>query len=133
MRSLVDMGISPRVVPFLGGIGHDAVHLLDQGLERLPDPEILRKARDEDRVLLTHDLGFGELVAASGEQLPSVIIFRLRKMQPGRVNLHLENIITEYRSSLEDGAVISVTEGQVRSRSLPIGRDIGQTRANTYT
>ena len=101
------------------------MHLLDQGLERLPDPEILTKARDENRILLTHDLGFGELVAASGEQLPSVIIFRLRNMQPSRVNLHLESIITEYRNPLEDGAVISVTEGQVRSRSLPIGRDIG--------
>ena len=119
------MGISPRVVPFLADVGHEAVHLLDQGLERLPDPEILTKARDENRILLTHDLGFGELVAASGEQLPSVIIFRLRNMQPSRVNLHLESIITEYRNPLEDGAVISVTEGQVRSRSLPIGRDIG--------
>jgi len=124
VRFLVDMGISPRVVPFLGRIGHEAVHLLDQGLEQLPDPEILRKAWDEDRVLLTHDLGFGELVAASGERLPSVIIFRLRNMHPSRVNLHLENVVTEYRISLEDGAVVSVTEGQVRSRSLPIRREV---------
>ena len=116
------MGISPRVVPFLAGVGHEAVHLLDQGLERLPDPEILTKARDENRILLTHDLGFGELVAASGEQLPSVIIFRLRNMQPSRVNLYLRNVVTEYSGSLEDGAVISVTEGQVRSRNLPIRR-----------
>ena len=96
------------------------MHLLDQGLERLPDPEILRKARDENRILLTHDLGFGELVAASGERLPSVIIFRLRNMQPGYVNLFLRNVMTEYSGPLEEGAVISVTEGQVRSRSLPI-------------
>ena len=114
------MGISPRVVSFLSEIGHEAVHLLDQGLERLPDSEILRKARDENRILLTHDLGFGELVAASGEQLPSVIIFRLRNMQPGYVNLFLRNVVTEYSGPLEEGAVISVTEGQVRSRSLPI-------------
>ena len=94
--------------------------MLDQGLERLPDQDILRKARDENRILLTHDLGFGELVAASGEKLPSVIIFRLRNMQPSYVNLFLRDVVAEYSDSLEEGAVISVTEGQVRSRSLPI-------------
>jgi predicted nuclease of predicted toxin-antitoxin system len=131
VRFLADMGISSGVVAFLAGIGYEAVHLLDQGLERLPDPEILTKARDEDRILLTHDLGFGELVAASGEQLPSVIIFRLRNMQPGHVNLYVRNVITEYRDTLIDGAVISVTEGQVRSRSLPIRRGTGQPRPKT--
>ena len=119
MRFLADMGISPRVVLFLAGLGHEAVHLRDQGLERLPDSEILRKARHEDRILLTHDLGFGELVAASGEQLPSVVIFRLRNMQPSRVNLYLESVVSGYRDSLEEGVVVSVTEGQIRSRTLP--------------
>lgn len=82
MKFLADMGISPKVVTFLADEGHDAVHLHEQGLDRLPDSEILRKARDEMRILLTHDLDFGELVAASGDRLPSVVIFRLRNMQP---------------------------------------------------
>ena len=30
---LADMGISPRTVAFLHTLGHDAVHLSDQGLE----------------------------------------------------------------------------------------------------
>jgi predicted nuclease of predicted toxin-antitoxin system len=72
------MGISPTTVTFLYALGHDAAHLADQGLERLPDPGIVEKARQEERILLVHDLGFGELVAASGATLPSVITFRLR-------------------------------------------------------
>ncbi|HEY57982.1 MAG TPA: DUF5615 family PIN-like protein, partial [Anaerolineae bacterium] len=36
----------------------------------------------EGFVLLTHDLDFGELVAASGARLPSVVVFRLRNMRP---------------------------------------------------
>ena len=120
MRFLADMGISPSVVTVLNSLGFEAVHLRDQGLERLPDPDILTKAREEKRILLTHDLDFGELIAASGERVPSIIIFRLRNMQPGHVDRYLQNVVAEYRDSLEEGAVVSVTEGQIRSRSLPV-------------
>ena len=120
MRFLADTGISPRTVAFLADLGHDAVHLREQRLERLPDSGVLKKARDEDRILLTHDLDFGELVAASRERLPSVIIFRLRNMQPHRVNHYLQAIVTEYQVSLEEGVIVSVSEGQIRSRTLPL-------------
>ena len=82
MKFLADMGISPKTVAFLRSLGHDAVHLSDQGLERLPDSGIVEKAQQEGRVLLVHDLAFGELVAAGGAALPSVITFRLRNMHP---------------------------------------------------
>jgi len=64
VKFLADMGISPKTVTFLHALGHDAVHLTEQGLERLSDPDIVVKARQEDRILLVHDLGFGELLAA---------------------------------------------------------------------
>ncbi|MEJ2210209.1 MAG: DUF5615 family PIN-like protein [Anaerolineae bacterium] len=123
MRFLADMGISPRTVAFLQNLGHDAVHLHEQGLGRLPDPAILQKARDEARVLLTHDLDFGELMAASGADLPSVIIFRLRNMRPEEVNAYLGELVAEYQQALEEGAIASVSEGQIRLRSLPVGAD----------
>lgn len=72
------MGISPKTVAFFRALGHDAVHLADQGLERLPDSGTVEKAQQKERMLLVHDLDFGELVAASGATLPSVITFRLR-------------------------------------------------------
>jgi predicted nuclease of predicted toxin-antitoxin system len=43
MKFLADMGISPRVVTALRKQGHDAVHLQEQALARLPDHEILFK------------------------------------------------------------------------------------------
>ena len=121
MRFLADMGISPQTAAFLQTLGHDAVHLADQGLERLPDHDILEKARHEGRILLTHDLGFGELVAAKGAVLPSVITFRLRNMHPDQVNAALQLVIPQQGEAVERGAILSVTEGRVRVRSLPIG------------
>ena len=38
---LADMGISPKTVAFLHALGHDAVHLSDQGLGRLPKKRII--------------------------------------------------------------------------------------------
>jgi len=120
MRFLADMGISPQSVVFLQGLGHDAVHLHTGGLDRLGDSSVLDKAREEGRILLTHDLDFGELVAASGARLPSIVVFRLRNMRPDRVNRHLERIASQYSELLEQGAIISVTEGQIRARILPV-------------
>ena len=93
MKFLADMGISPKTVAYLNQLGHDALHLYEQSLIRLPDPEILQKARKENRVLLTHDLDFGELVAASAAKLPSVIIFRLQNMIPESVNTSLKQLL----------------------------------------
>lgn len=120
MKFLSDMGISPETVAFLTGLGHDAIHLADHSLGKEPDPQVLEKARKKERVLLTHDLDFGELVAAARLRLPSVIIFRLRNMWPDSVNRHLQLIVTQHRHALEQGAIISVTEGQIRVRSLPL-------------
>lgn len=120
MKFLLDMGISPRTGEFLKSKGHEAIHLLEEGLHRLPDPEILRKAFSEGSIILTHDLDFADLVAASGTILPSVVLFRLVSMRPESVNRHLEMVLEQHGQTLEDGAVVSVTERRIRIRSLPI-------------
>lgn len=120
MKFLADMGISPRVVATLRERGHEAVHLQEQGLGKMPDGDILAKARAEGRVLLTHDLDFGELLAASGGTLPSVIIFRLKDMRAENVNFHLFSILEKQSAALEKGVVCSVSERKIRIRTLPI-------------
>ena len=122
MKFLADMGISPKSVVFLQNMGYDAKHLDDEGLNTLSDSHILQKARYEERVVLTNDLDFSELLAVGGEKLPSVIIFRLRNMRPERVNSYLNEIVVRYRDALDKGCVVSVTENQIRIRNLPLRR-----------
>jgi predicted nuclease of predicted toxin-antitoxin system len=119
MKFLLDMGISPKTADFLRSFGHEALHLQEEGLGRLSDLMILEKASKEGFVLLTHDLDFGDLLAASGAGLPSVFLFRLRNMHPERVNLHLRQIIPLCENDLREGAMITVTEGGFRVRKLP--------------
>ncbi len=114
------MGISLKTVAFLRELGHEAVHLYEEGLYRLEDAAILTKAREERSILLTHDLDFGELIAASGAQLPSVVVFRLRNMRSERVNRYLKSIIEQHGETLERGVIMSVAEGRIRMRFLPL-------------
>ena len=75
MRFLADMGVAQRIVEWLRAEGHDGVHLRDEGLQRTPNGEIFDKAATEGRIVLTFDLDFGEIVALSGGQRASVILF----------------------------------------------------------
>lgn len=123
MRFLLDMGIGPRVADWLREEGHDAVHLRDQGLQRLPDDEIFAKAADEDRVIITTDLDFPELVALSRDSVVSVIVFRMAYHATERINDRLAAVLEASAQALENGAIVVVEDSRHRVRLLPIGRD----------
>lgn len=120
MKFLADMGVSPLTVQLLRQQGYDTVHLYEQGLERLLDALILEKARQEERIVLTFDLDFGDLLAASSALLPSVIIFRLKNTNPASVGARLLAVLAECREDLEAGAIITVDDIRYRLRRLPI-------------
>jgi len=121
MRFLADMGVSLQIVQWLRRNGDDAVHLRDEGLQRLPDSNIFDKAFSEGRVILTFDLDFGEIVALSSGRIVSVILFRLHNTRTIHVLQRLQDALT-FRLELEKGAVIVVEETRCRVRRLPIGR-----------
>ncbi|MDX1984588.1 MAG: DUF5615 family PIN-like protein [Bryobacteraceae bacterium] len=72
-------------------LGHDAVHLRDQGLMRMVDADIVEKALAEGRVVLTFDLDFG-----------------------------LVHVIGECQEQLGDGAFVTVEDYGYRVRRLPL-------------
>ncbi len=120
MRLLADMGVSPLTVETLKQKGHNAVHLSEQGLFRLPDSEIIAKAKQESRIVLTFDLDFTDLMAASEDNLPSVIVFRVRNTLPDFVSSRLLVVLSECRENLLDGAIIIVEDYRYRVRNLPL-------------
>jgi len=129
IRFLLDMGIAQSTGQYLKSQGHDVVHrhdvvhLREQGLERLPDDRIVAKAQDEERAIVTRDLDFGRIVALSGDSVPSIVTLRLSDMTPTRVNTALETVLTEATQSLERGALVTITDGGIRVRALPIDTD----------
>jgi predicted nuclease of predicted toxin-antitoxin system len=111
MRFLADMGVSQRIVDWLRTQGHDAIHLREQGLHRAADTGIFAKAIAEDRIVLTFDLDFGEILA---------VLFRLNNTRTSFVQQRLETVLAADAKALEQGAVIVVEDGRHRVRDLPI-------------
>lgn len=115
------MGVDVRVVEWLRHEGHDAKHLRDEGLQRLPDRGIFEKAIAEGRVILTFDLDFGEIAALSRGRNTSVILFRLRNARAPNVIARLATVLERSTAALETGAVVLVEESRHRVRHLPVG------------
>ena len=120
MKFLADMGVSISTITSLREAGHDSVHLRDEGLLKIEDANILDKARTETRIVLTFDLDFGDLLAASGQRLPSVIIFRLRNQTPSAIRPRLFKNSVRMRSGSRGGAIIVVEDARYRIRRLPV-------------
>lgn len=120
MKFLADMGVSQTTVKWLKEQGFDAVHVRDMNMHRASDTEILGKARDNKRIVLTCDLDFGEILSASGEDYPSVIIFRLEDETPEHINKRLKQVLPESTDALTNGAIVVVEEGRHRVRRLPV-------------
>jgi len=121
MRFLGDMGVSWRVIEWLQAAGHDAVHLRDEGLHRLPNGDIFQKGFAEQRIVLTFDLDFGEILAGSAGKLVSVILFRLNNTRTEHVIKRLQTVLDQSSAELLAGAIVVVEEGRHRVRKLPIG------------
>jgi len=119
MRFLADMGVAQRIVEWLRAEGHDAVHLRDEGLQRMPNGEIFEKAVSEERIILTFDLDFGEIVALSGGRWVSVILFRLHNTRTPHVMDRLKRVLGDSGQALEQGAIVVVEESRHRTRRLP--------------
>lgn len=119
MRILADMGVDMRVVLWLRSQGHDATHLRDEGLQRLPNGEIFVKAIAESRVILTFDLDFGEILALSKGRKAGVVLFRLRNTRTPNVIQRLSSVLSDRVEPLERGAVVIVQESRHRVREFP--------------
>ena len=121
MRFLGDMGVSRRVIEWLHEAGHDAVHLRNKGLQRLPNGDIFQKGFTEQRIVLTFDLDFGGILAGSARQVVSVILFRLHDARTDHVIERLQTVLDQSSAELLAGAIVVVEDGRHRVRKLPIG------------
>lgn len=115
------MGISSRVVAWLKDRGHDVKHLRDEGLHRLQDGEVFKKAVAENRIILTFDLDFGEIVALSQNSPVNVFLFRLHNTTTSFVMKRLKQVLTAFCSSpRQQPSIIVIEDSRHRIRAFPV-------------
>jgi predicted nuclease of predicted toxin-antitoxin system len=101
-------------------MGHDAVHVSDLNLLGALHSDVMAAARRDERVLISADTDFGELLALSGDHRPSVILLR-QSTRAGDASLRaLTDNLDAVAADLADGAIVVITNNRIRIRSLPI-------------
>lgn len=126
MRFLLDQGLPRTAASRLRGRGFDAVHTAERGLSTASDLQILQRARDEERIVVTLDADFHAIMALSGSTKPSVIRVRLEGLRAEAYVTLLEDVIASCAEDLNGGALISVRETGIGIRQLPVGHPHSQ-------
>lgn len=121
MRFLLDNNLAPALVALLSAAGHDSEHVREHGMQSAPDEEVLELARRNHRILISADTDFGTLLARSGAPAPSVVLIRRSRARRAKelAALLLANL-EQVSEDLARGAVVVVTDTDVRVRLLPI-------------
>jgi predicted nuclease of predicted toxin-antitoxin system len=104
----------------LHGQGWDVVHVGEIGMSRAADRKILDYARRENRICVTLDADFHALLVLGFEQSPSVVRIRIEGLQAIAMAKLLLRIQVHIELAAQQGALLTVTEHQVRIRRLPI-------------
>ncbi|GAI44358.1 unnamed protein product [marine sediment metagenome] len=120
MRFLVDMALSPKAVNFLQDMGHEAIRANELGMAKSKDREILEYAAENDMVVVTTDLDFGDILAHIRYKKPSVIIFRLKDPSLDRVNSLLSFSLPRIKDFLDRGSIVVIEDYRIRVRELPV-------------
>lgn len=93
MRFHVDECLSPALAAWLRSLGHNAVSQHDVGKSEL-DPAVLARAVAEDRVLITRDNDFGELVYRDRMEHRGVLTLRFAEESPEALAEQLRGLMT---------------------------------------
>ncbi|WP_372424623.1 DUF5615 family PIN-like protein [Salinarimonas chemoclinalis] len=120
MRIVVDMNLSPAWVDRLRSGGHDAVHWSSVGSPDAPDVDVMAWAAAEGRVVLTNDLDFGAILAASGDTGPSVVQVRSQRPRVSRIGDIVLAAIARAEQELREGALLTLDTSKSRLRVLPL-------------
>ena len=77
-------------------------------------------ARENNYVVLTHDLDFSAILAATHGEKPSVVQIRAENISPEAIGEAVVRALRQMSAELEEGALLTVDPGRTRLRLLPL-------------
>jgi predicted nuclease of predicted toxin-antitoxin system len=120
MKLLIDMNLSPRWAEFLSSDGFEATHWSVLGPCAATDVEIMAYARSHGHTVLTQDLDFGAILAATGGEKPSVVQIRAESPDVETIGAAVVAALRQTEDQLEVGALLTVDPKRFRLRILPL-------------
>ena len=120
MKLLLDMNLSPKLAEALISKGYTAVHWITVGAMDALDAEIMTYAKDNDYVVVTHDLGFSAILSVTHGQLPSIIQIRAQALNISQIAEMISASVKQYTDEILQGAILSIDTDNSRLRLLPL-------------
>jgi predicted nuclease of predicted toxin-antitoxin system len=115
MRFLLDESADSQLITYLRAWGHDVTAIAIDYPASLPDRQVLALAHAEQRILITNDRDFGELVIVSGQPHAGVILFRLQPRAALSLKVErMEHLLAYHAHQLN--RLLVVTADRVRVR-----------------
>ena len=117
MKFLTDQDVYAVTIRFLRDSGHDVVTAYETGLSQADDTELIRKAREQNRILVTRDRDFGALVFV--EKLGTGVIYlRILPSTQNAVHKEFGRVLKIYSEEELNRAFVVVEPGRHRFRKL---------------
>lgn len=96
--------------------GWDIIHI-SEGAAGITDDEVMKKAIADNRVIITFDSDYGELVFKYGYKPLGVIYLRIQNFSPSYPAELLKNLIHDDALQIENQFTV-VDENQIRQRKI---------------
>lgn len=117
MKFKTDENLPAEFATFLESAGWSAVSVVDQGLRGSDDPHVAAVCRDEERVLITLDVGFGNIKAYPPQTHAGIIVLRAPRQDKIAVLALAKRLIEAFREREIGRELWIVDERKIRIRS----------------
>lgn len=114
-KFIVDECTGIAVAQFLREQGFDTVSVSEES-PQISDLEILQRAIAEQRIVVTNDKDFGDMVFRDNHHHPGILLLRLADDRVATKIRVVAAVLKQYVDKLEDGFVVA-TEQNIRIRS----------------
>lgn len=119
MRFLADESCDSIIIKTLREAGHDVL-AIGEITPRAEDSEVIRLAHGKNRILLTGDKDFGQLIFAHGEKSLGVLFLRFSFPARAQIARDVSDLIMQQGEKLI-GCFVTIQPGRIRISHIPAG------------
>ena len=116
MKIKIDENLPIDVADVLAAAGHDAESVYSEGLEGIPDRQLITICKKEQRVLITLDYDFSNILIYPPEKYEGIIVLRVEQQnKENAINL-IKKLLPIISKETISGHLWIVEENKIRVR-----------------